>query len=123
MLFLLKVTEQTVLDMEIIWQKQWLWIVIAAIIFIVFVAITTEMLFTWIDKKIMENETSEKPIKTIAKPIGQITEQEFFETINRSSYSKITQNTAITRHGKTVNYWVRHCDNSWTNTDCRTLEN
>ena len=53
--------------------------------------------------------------------IGQISNEEFISNYPNAKKNCST-NKAITFYGRnTVNYWIQHSDNSWTNYDCKTV--
>ena len=60
------------------------------------------------------------------KPMeGQYTDNEFKEMMKNAGILRASVNyhngTAFIRYGKyTTNYYIKHSDNSWTNTNCKT---
>ena len=56
-------------------------------------------------------------MKTI---IGQLSNEQFMDSYPNATLKN--DGTAITKYGRsTINYWIQHEDNSWTNYDCKTV--
>lgn len=53
--------------------------------------------------------------------IGQISSTEFDAICKRGKIVNADSNSFIIQHGKTINWWISHEDNSWTNTHCKTI--
>lgn len=52
---------------------------------------------------------------------GQLSPEEFASYYDCHGKSiKLADGEAVTGSGRTINYWRRHPDGSWTNYDCRT---
>lgn len=54
--------------------------------------------------------------------IGQFTEKEIMQKCPECNLKSFMDGILVRKRGKTVNYYRREIDGSWTNYDCRTVD-